>query len=181
MTQGTAANLKALVDINTGQTVAVTQGTAANLKALVDINTGQSVAANIVNQYSSVAAFNSGGTGGAKDGNIRDTANYNYYFSSTLLGYKIFTIFLRNDLDQTATVSLAAMDNLSLNLLAIVYIDTLAAGASRVLAPFAGGTASALVVVPALAGPLGATPRLRITCAVAPTTGTFNATIRGIT
>lgn len=43
--QATAANLKALVDINTGQSITVTQSTAANLKAVVEIAAGQSVAA----------------------------------------------------------------------------------------------------------------------------------------
>jgi hypothetical protein len=120
-----------------------------------------------------VEAFNSGGTDGATDGDIRDT-NAHDYDSGDLAIKKNRSLSIINGLDQTVTIRL--YDTFTgLN----IYNDTLASAGKLILTPSdidATGSA-AIIAIPALKDMFFATFRLRATASGVPASGTFRARI----
>lgn len=119
-----------------------------------------------------VAVFNNGGTGGAGDGNFRDTTFHTYQFSGDALTARLRTLFIKNGLNQTVTIIVSARYNGTLVSVPI-YNSTVAAGAAAVLSPKAGGTGGTNISVPALEGPLGDSFAITAFCGTAPVSGTL--------
>ena len=122
---------------------------------------------------STYVAFNSGGTGGATDGDIRDTSNHLHTMSTNhpgaLAGQRI--VGVSNGLDQNITFSIFA-SIAGLGVHGTIYTATINTATDVYFVPFAGGTGTDLITVAALGGPVGDRILFQITAASTPTSGT---------
>ena len=121
--------------------------------------------------------FNSGGSGGAQDGDIRDTAIHDNNLSTDITQGKNRTFFIKNDLDQSVTVSIWLQDS-AIGAFAMVFSLSVAAGAHLIIGPAAGGTGTTPTYesLPLLANAkLGPNGKFRIQAGTSPSSGTLKA------
>jgi hypothetical protein len=127
-----------------------------------------------VPDYGMVTAFNSGGTGGATNGDIRNTTTYSFTLTAPASYARDKVIMFNNGLNQTVTVSVTVAG--AGGEWGTIYSASHVAGSIIVLAPLATGTGGNSVTVAAMASAFP-TFAINVTAGSSPTTGTFTAGI----